>query len=608
MEDSNGLETLGGYSLPYTPKYVLIETEEEALKALKEFSSFPVLALDTETTGLDPFDAKLLLYQIATPDMCYILNCTQVDPSVWNPMLENKDIVKLAQFAQFDYKMLKVKTGASMRPIFCTMIAERLITVGKQVKTNLKYIAHKYLGMDIDKGIRDNFVNKYKTRFTKEELEYAANDALILHEIYNHQIDALQRDELITVAMLEFNTIVPNAEMELAGCLIDQEKWVSLFPEVRKKRDKLEDEVQGILLPGCDQRTVFGKSTINLKSPKQLLYYLERIGIKLDSTDEPTLKKSNAPVAKKLLEWRHWNTAITKYGDKFLDKIREDTGRLHANFNQVRTKTGRESSSDPNLQQVPGFDPEDPDSINFRSCFIAPPGYKIIGCDYGQQELRILAEIANDKNLLDAFRRGEDVHEKMACLVFNKTPDTVTKTERLRSKTTNFTITFGGSAFTVARRLDIPEEEGEKIVDGYFKAFPGVKDYIASSGNFAVQNGYSLSISGRRRNYNVPHSSDPEYGQKMKAIKRQAANARIQGSAADVSKQGMCNFFYALEEKGYDAKLVMFVHDELLVQAREDQAEEVAKLLEESMIKGFSDFFKRIPMVAEAEIGDCWEH
>lgn len=608
MADTKDSDSFSGFSLPYTPKYKFIEDYESALKALEFFEKFSVLAIDTETTGLDPFDSKLLLYQIASPDICYILNCTKVGPSVWNPVLENKNITKIAQNAKFDYEMLKVKCNASMRPIYDTMIAERLLTVGKQNKVSLKYMAAKYLGIELDKEIRKEFINRYKTRFSKSELIYAANDALMLHELYNHQIDALQRDELVSVALLEFNTIVPIAEMELAGCLIDRERWKGLLPEVVRKRDELESEIQSILLPACNQRTVFGKSTINLRSPKQLLFYLDRIGVKLESTDEETLKKSNAPVAKKLLEWKNWNTALTKYGDKFLDKIREDTGRLHANFNQVRADTGRTSSSGPNLQQVPGFDPEDPSSINFRSCFVAPPGYKIIGCDYGQQELRILAEETNDRNLLDAFLSGEDIHERMACLVFNKTPETVTKTERKRSKVTNFTITFGGSGFTVARRLGIEEEEGDKIVSDYFKAFPGVRSYITRSGNFAVQNGYGKSVSGRRRYYNIPLTSDPDYGRKIKRVKRQAANATIQGGAADVSKQGMCNFFYALEERGYDAKLIMFVHDELIVECKEEQAEEVAKLLEESMIKGFSDFYKKIPMVADAEIGDCWEH
>lgn len=608
MEDYNDLNEFSRYSLPYTPKYKLVETQEDAIEALEYLKEFPVLAVDTETTGLDPFDCKLLLYQVASPEFCYILNCTKVDPSVWNPLLEDGDITKIAQFAKFDYKTLKVNAGASMRPMFCTMIAERLITVGKQNKVSLKYMAQKYLGIDLDKDVRRGFINTYKTKFSRSELLYAANDALILHEIYNHQIDILQRDELVSAALLEFNTIVPMAEMELNGCLIDQDRWRSLLPEVVKKRDSLEDEIQNILLPACNQRTVFGKSTINLRSPKQLLFYLSRIGVKLESTDEDALKKSNAPVAKKLLEWKNWNTALTKYSDKFLDKIRKDTGRLHANFNQVRAGTGRTSSSDPNLQQIPGYDPEDPESINFRSCFIAPPGHKLIACDYGQQELRILAEESGDKNLLDAFLSGEDIHEKMACLVFNKTPETVTKTERKRSKVTNFTVSYGGSGYTVAKRLDIPEEEGDSIVSDYFKAFPGVKDYIARSGNFAIQNGHSLSASGRRRYYNLPESSDPNFDKKINRIRRQAANARVQGSAADVSKQGMCIFFYSLEETEYEAKLTMFVHDEIIVECKEEHAEEVAKLLERSMIKGFSDFYKKIPMVAEAEIGDCWEH
>jgi DNA polymerase I-like protein with 3'-5' exonuclease and polymerase domains len=864
-------DTLGDnerFVLPYTPKYEFIETEERALEVVGILKEFNILAVDTETTGLDPYTCKLLLLQIATPDVCYILNCGKVDPSVWNPILEDKNILKIVQNAKFDYKMLKVHAKVSMRPMFDTMIAERLLTVGIQYKVSLEYMAAKYFGIELNKEIRKNFVGVYRVQFSKSELLYAANDALLLHEIYNRQIDALQRDNLVTVSLLEFNTVIPVAEMELNGCLIDQAKWRVLLEVAGRRRKKAGEKVKEQLLPVCNQLTIFGDCTINLSSTKQLLIHLNRLGLDLEDTSDETLKGIDHIAVKYLREWRGWEKVCTSYGEKFLNKIHKTTGRLHAQFNQLRAGTGRTSSSNPNLQQVPGYDPEDPNSLNFRSCFVASPGYKLVGADYclspetrvfttdyrwveikdikegdelvgvdeewtegkkyrclrkstvekkthlempcyrikftngkeivssslhrwlsrksdkgryewvetqnlekddyiahyidpwdvkavksgwgagylagildgegtisskkdgtsgssisffqvmnpalvetlriceemgfnfsgpaikrggfegsnkdvycywtsgiqnmlhligtvrppkflersteiwenkmfkcgnknvfvesvefvgiqpvvgiqtstrtfiaegfishnSQQEIRILAEMSKDPSLIDAFINNEDIHTRTTCLIYDKKPDEITKTERKKAKTINFTVQYGGSAYTVATRLGISEQEANELVDSYFKAFPNVRNYIRSTGNFAIEHGYSLSVSGRRRYYKVPELSDPDYKVKVGAIRRKACNMPIQASAADVGKQALCNFFYTAEELGYDAKLLMFVHDEIICEVKEEQAEEVAALLEKSMLDAFEAFFKAIPMRVDADVSNYWDH
>lgn len=597
------------YSLPFIPKFEFIETEARAKEVAKELLQFRVLAVDTETTNLDPYTSNILLLQIATPDKCYILNCTKVSPGVWNEVLEHPNTLKIIQNAKFDYKMIRVHTGGSIRPVFCTHIAERLITAGRQKRTSLKYMCFKYLGIELDKDIRQSFIGTVRTRFSLAEQQYAAVDALILHEIYDRHIDILQRDGLLAAAMLEFRTVIPIAEMEVSGCLIDEIKWRTLLEVAKKNKDEIEEKIQNELKPVCDQLSLFGNSTINIASQKQLLMHLKKLGIELADTSEESLKSVKHKVTDMLLVWRGWEKILTSYGDKFLGKINKKTGRLHADFNQVQADTGRMSSSNPNLQQIPGYIEDDPTSLNFRSCFIAPPGYKMVTSDFSQQELRIIAELSKDENMISAFVNGEDIHTRTAINIWGGTPEEVKANGRRKiAKTVNFLMCYGGSAFTLSARLGITEDEAEDIINGYFRVYPGVKEYIHRSGNFAVENGYSLTVSGRRRYYDIPTLQSPDYKSAINAVKRKGANTPVQGSAADVSKQALCNFFYELEKSGLDARVLMIVHDEIVCEAKEEHAEEVSKLLEKCMIKGFSDFFKTVPMTADACVDSYWHH
>ena len=374
------------FKLPYSPKYEFIENEERAKEVLDILSKSNVLAVDTETTGLDPYTSRILLLQIAVPDMCYILDCTKVQPNVWNSILSNPKILKIFQNAKFDYKMLKVHAKVSVRNIYDTMIAELILTAGRARKfISLAALARKYLGMDLNKEIRKDFVDRVVVEFSKAELMYSANDALILHGIYEPQVNALKRDELINVAVLEFNTVIPLAEMELSGTVLDKEKWRKHLAIARQKRIDVELKIKKALMPVSSQLSVFGECTINLNSNKQLLKALNDLGLKVEDTSEMSLKRERHKVIDWLLEWRGWNTILERYGESLLELTNPKTGRVHPEFIQMGAATGRMASSNYNAQNIPRYDPKDPNSLDLRSCFIAPSGYKVVVSDFSQQ-------------------------------------------------------------------------------------------------------------------------------------------------------------------------------------------------------------------------------
>lgn len=597
-----------GFLLPYTPNFEFFQTEEDAKKVIGILRLEKVLAVDTETSGLDPWTNNLLLLQIATPDKCYILNCVKVNPGVWNPILNDSSILKILQNVSFDYKFLKRHAGVDIRNVFDTMLAEQILVMGKGTPASLQYLSSKYLGIDLDKDIRLEFTRKGKQAvyFSRKELLYAANDALILHPIYSSQVNLLQRDGLINTALLEFNTVIPTAEMELNGIRLDATKWRTLLEVVKRNVKESENEIKKIFLPTCNQLTIWGECTINIASQKQLLVHLRKLGIELEDTQEYTLSNVTHPIGPLLLKWRGYNKLITSYGEKLLSRVNQKTNRLHTSLRQIGTDTARYSSSSPNLHQVPKFNPKDPDSLNFRSCFIPSVGNKMVCADYDQEELRILAEMSGDKELIEAYALGDDVHTKTAAALYNKSPSEITDGERSVGKTVNFSVGYGAGKYKIAGLLKISEEEAQEIIDNYFKTFSGVKHYMYRASNFVLSNSYAKSIIGRRRYFKLPSVEDDDYKKRISSVKRRGANMPIQSSGSDVGKQALCNFFYGAKERNLDVQLLLMVHDEILCECPAEIAEDVSKLLEESMEEAFKTFFKKVPMKVDACIADHW--
>lgn len=589
-------------------KYDVITTNEDLLKVLPEIERAPIVGLDTEGSKLDPLTTKLLLLQIATKDKSYVFDCSKVDISQLKTVLEAQRPLKIIQNAKFDYSVLKVQAGLTLGNLFDTMLAERIITCGISREMSLKTLAEKYLGMKIDKTIREDFYQPgspvLKGVFTQKQLEYAARDAWILIKIFEKQYKQLNEENLINTAKLEFAVVPAVAEMELKGSLIDTKKWRSHIADLGKKRDLIKKEIQGDIrhLSTYAQVDLFGNEsdTVNLDSPLQLLQVFKKLGEELPNTAEATLKKTTHPLAKKILEYRAYEKMITSFGETILEKINPVDGRLHPDFLQLGADTGRFACNNPNLQQIPT-------DSGFRSCFIASKGYKLITADYSQIELRIMAEVSEDPAFLKAFTQDLDLHSLTASQMFRIPLAKVGKDKRFQAKSINFGLMYGRGAVSLSAQIGLSVEESRKLLDVYFSSYKKVKRWLDNVGRMAVRDGGVRTLGGRRRMFTIPERSSPDYERLISSVERQGKNMPIQGTSADITKYALAYIYRELKDKNLDASLIHTVHDEIVVEARDDIADNVAKLMEKQMIKAGEKLLKKVPVKVDVHISDCWE-
>lgn len=589
-------------------KYDVITTNEDLLKVLPEIERAPIVGLDTEGSKLDPLTTKLLLLQIATKDKSYVFDCSKVDISQLKTVLEAQRPLKIIQNAKFDYSILKVQAGLTLGNLFDTMLAERIITCGISREMSLKTLAEKYLGMKIDKTIREDFYQPgspvLKGVFTQKQLEYAARDAWILIKIFEKQYKQLNEENLINTAKLEFAVVPAVAEMELKGSLIDTKKWRSHIADLGKKRDLIKKEIQGDIrhLSTYAQVDLFGNEsdTVNLDSPLQLLQVFKKLGEELPNTAEVTLKKTTHPLAKKILEYRAYEKMITSFGETILEKINPIDGRLHPDFLQLGADTGRFACNNPNLQQIPA-------DSGFRSCFIASKGYKLITADYSQIELRIMAEVSEDPAFLKAFTQDLDLHSLTASQMFRIPLAKVGKDKRFQAKSINFGLMYGRGALSLSAQIGLSVEESRKLLDVYFSSYKKVKRWLDNVGRMAVRDGGVRTLGGRRRMFTIPERSSPDYERLISSVERQGKNMPIQGTSADITKYALAYIYRELKDKNLDASLIHTVHDEIVVEARDDIADNVARLMEKQMIKAGEKLLKKVPIKVDVHISDCWE-
>jgi DNA polymerase-1 len=273
------------------------------------------------------------------------------------------------------------------------------------------------------------------------------------------------------------------------------------------------------------------------------------------------------------------------------------TGRIHPDFNQIGADTGRFSCTNPNIQQIPA-------TSDFRQCFIPAPGYKLVTCDYSQAELRILAQLSQDPAFVEAFQSGGDLHRLTASQMFQVPPDLVDKKQRSAAKVINFGLAYGRGPAALGVQLGVSTEEAKSLIDQYFKAYAGIQRWLDHAGKEAVRKGYSITLLGRKRYYAPLDTHDPDYNKKRASIERQGKNSPIQGANADMTKLALIGLHEALQ--GYDARVVNTVHDEIVVEAKEDQAEAVCTIVEHEMVKAGQQLLTLVPVVADAKIADFW--
>ncbi|MEI6045893.1 MAG: DNA polymerase [Chloroflexota bacterium] len=582
--------------------YELINDNSKLQEAIDSLMTAPVLAVDTETSGLDPYESKLLLVQIASPEKCYIIDATKVNLEPLKLLLENDRSLKILQNAKFDYKMLKVQAGLELENVYDTYLTERLLTAGLGREVNLAAIVKSYLNETMDKSVRKTFIGASSVgHVSEQQLNYAAKDVMVLFPIYTKQLQKLKQENLLAVADLEFKCVAAVGDLELAGCKLDVVKWRKILEEVELKRDAARTALMGMLPSGgAQQSSMFGSAeyVINLNSQTQIISEFGKLGIQLEGTSEQELNKyGTRPEVKKLLEYRGYEKTIGSFGEGVLGRIHTKTGRIHPDFLQYGADTGRFSCSNPNVQQIPA-------TSDFRSCFIPEEGYKLVVCDYSQAELRILAELSGDSAFIEAFRSGGDLHKLAASQMFLVAVEDVSKEQRNAAKAINFGLAYGMGPQGLALRIDKTVEEARTLIDAYFKAFSGVQKWLEKMGKESVRLCYSPTPLGRKRYYKLPERDDPDYRRKVGEIERQGKNAPIQGCNADMTKMALV---YLREKlKGFDARIVNTVHDEIVVEVREDQAETVCKMVQEEMIRAGSEIVKSVPIVADAKVASYW--
>jgi DNA polymerase I-like protein with 3'-5' exonuclease and polymerase domains len=580
--------------------YEVIKSSEQLEEVAKRLANEPLLSVDTETNGLDPYTSKLMLVQVASPEKTYVIDAQKVPLAPLKPLLENEKSLKLFQNGKFDYKFLKVHAGIEVNNIFDTYLSERLITAGLGKEANLAAIVERYLKIKLDKSVRKTFYGSAGLNLTAEQLAYAARDVLALFPIYYQQKELLKKEKLLQSADVEFRCLLAVGDLELNGCLLDVEKWRGILREVEQKRDAVRAELMDMLPGGgAKQASMFGgdEYLINLNSAAQIMAEFKKIGIELEGTSEAELNKHNRLEVKKLLEYRGHEKTLGSFGEGLLALINPKTGRIHPDFQQYGADTGRFSCSNPNVQQIPA-------NSDFRSCFIAPPGYKLITSDYSQAELRILAELSGDPAFLGAFESGGDLHKLAASQMFGVKIEEVSKEQRSAAKAINFGLAYGMGAQGLAVRIDKTVDEARELIAAYFKAFNGVQKWLEKAGRDSVSKGFAPTPLGRKRYFDQPNRDDFDYRRKMSEIERQGKNAPIQGANADMTKIALV--FLREKLRSYDARLVNTVHDEIVVEVREDQAEEVCLLVEHEMVAAGKEILRSVPILAEAKIGDYW--
>ena len=587
--------------------YQLIKNSDELRKAIETLATQPVVGLDTETTDLDPYTSRLRLIQLATTDRVYIVdfdhfaNGDSTKNEALAPLrrlLEAPRPIKIAHNAKFDAKFIKHNLGVDLGGMFDTLLASQLVGAGDiEERHGLETVASRYLNESVDKSER---LSNWNFELSEAQLEYAARDAAILLPLREKLIDRLKSESLVKCAQLEFECVMPVVDIELAGFYMHKDRWLEQLSVVEKRRIELAEQLQQVLAEESSQGSLFGgpqRADINLDSQQQLTKALTRLGIPVpESTRNWKLQPLAAgyPIIGTLLEYRTVQKALTSYGENMIEMINPVTRRLHADFRQIGAPTGRFACTNPNIQQVPH-------SVEYRRCFSGyPEGRKLIIADYSQIELRILAEFSGDRGFMEAFNSGADLHRVTAAQVFNTSVDQVTKEQRDFAKRLNFGVVYGIGAQRFALMTGLSVPDAENVLRRYFGTYRQLDSYLRDAANRAVSERQARTASGRL----VRFRYDENDRQQISMTQRNGKNTPIQGTSADILKRALR--LLKEELRGTNAKVVNIIHDEIVVEAQADDAQDVAEKVERTMRVAGEEYLKTVPVKVETEIADEW--
>ena len=609
-EEPNEQKKSSFESLKTTPhKYELIENKSDAKKLLDFLLTNTFVSLDTETTSTSAIDAELvgLSFSVKEHEAFYVAVPSEHDKAqqmvdIFRPLYENEEILKIGQNIKYDLEVLH-NYGVTLRgKMWDTMIAHYLIQ--PELRHNMDYMAEVYLNyqtIHIDELIGPKGKNQRSMRSLPphDVYEYACEDADITLQLKN-ALEPRLRDAGVEHLFydIEMPLMEVLAEMEMNGVRIDPRSlketsdiFTSRMKELERHIYELAGEEFNIASPKQVGDILFDKMKIVEKAKKT------KTGQYVTSEEVLQQLRGKSEIIGDILAHRGLKKLLGTYIDALPQLINPRTGHIHTSFNQTITATGRLSSSDPNLQNIPI---RGEDGKEIRKAFIPEEGCLFFSADYSQIELRVMAHLSGDENMINVFREGKDLHAATAATIYKKGIDEVSRDERTKSKRANFGIIYGITVFGLAERLEISRDEAKQLIDGFFLTFPKVHDYMEHAKEEARKKGYVETLFGRRRYLPDINSANATV---RGFAERNAINAPIQGTAADIIKVAMIRILRRFREEGLRSKMILQVHDELNFSVVPEEKSRVEQIVLEEMQGAYA---MQVPLVADCGWGDNW--
>jgi len=629
------------------------------LKVIEYCKKQSILSIDTETEGLFNHKNKIIMFQIGDDKHQFVIDTRGISLKSFKIILENPNIIKVLQNASFDYKFLR-KEGIMLNNIWDTQIAEMILTTGLNKRNvSLQALCLKYLNIELDKTVRNQFINLNGLPFTEKQITYGAKDVKYLLQIRKQQLIELENYDLLNCMKLENKFVDVLADIEYNGFYVDTNMWLKLGEQNNSKLIAAKKELDNYIIDNdynsfidyqLDMFSEDKKCLISWDSPMQVVKFLKVLGVETSIKDKKTGKikdtceekniskyKKKFPFLKLYFKYKAIAKEVSTYGVNFLSNVNKTTGRIHSNYWQI-ISTGRISSHNPNLQNIPAKVEKD-GTQPFRECF---RGYKdniLLVADYSQQEPRVTADKCKDPALIDFYLTGDgDTHSMVSSKMFSviEGKEVIIKKgdpRRQIGKVLNLKLDYGGSAYTVKDDLNTTEEEAQVFINALIKAFPEKRKYFDNAFKKSLQQGYILidEVTKRKsfsedfetlKNYtdaldklnkNKADKAGFNWSEfyKLKGkIQRNSQNYPIQGTSGSMTKLAAIYLKQELLKKEiYDKVwIVNLVHDEIVVETSNDYSEEVSKLITLCMEKAGKVFCKTIPMIAETVKSKYWTH
>lgn len=589
--------------------YKLVENEEELRQLCDFFITKESVSIDTETTSTDAISAELvgLNFSVEENKAFYVAVPANYEEAlkivqIFKPLYESDKIMKIGQNIKYDYEVL-TRYGVTLQgKMFDTMIAHYLIQ--PELHHNMDYMAETLLGYQTI-HIEELLGPKGKKQKNMRDLspsdiyEYAAEDAditLRLKNVLEPRLKELGVEELFW--NIEMPLVRVLADMELNGVCLDTEALQDTSKIFTERMKQYEQEIYkeageefNISSPKQVGDILFGKLQI-MDKPKKT-----KTGQYVTSEEVLQSLESKSPIVRNILNYRGMKKLLSTYIDALPKLINPRTGHIHTSFNQALTATGRLSSSDPNLQNIPV---RTDDGKEIRKCFIPEDGCLFFSADYSQIELRIMAHLSEDENMMEAFREGHDIHRATAAKIWHVDIDKVTDAQRKKAKQANFGIIYGITTYGLAQRMDIPNSEAKELIEGYFRTFPKVQAYMEQAKEEARAKGYAETLFHRRRYLADINSRNATV---RGFAERNAINAPIQGTEADIIKVAMVRIWERFKKEGIRSKMILQVHDELNFSVYPEEREQVERIVIEEMQNAYP---LNVPLTADAGWGKNW--